>query len=86
MRDACWLYVWPLNPDGELLVMCMIESRLGVENIERILDVDRRLASIAITDAQAAGADQEKLIYAMNQLNQGDADVLAGKFAESIAD
>ncbi len=31
--------VWPLNPAGELLAIVMIESRQGVQNIERILAV-----------------------------------------------
>lgn len=31
--------VWPLNPDGELLAIMMIESAEGVENVEEILDV-----------------------------------------------
>lgn len=31
--------VWPLNPDGELLALVMIESATGVENIDEILDV-----------------------------------------------
>ena len=31
--------VWPLNPDGELLAIAMIESREGVKNIEEILKV-----------------------------------------------
>lgn len=31
--------VWPLNPQGELLAIVMIESREGVKNIEQILSV-----------------------------------------------
>ena len=31
--------VWPLNPDGELLAIVMIESRTAIENIDEILDV-----------------------------------------------
>ena len=31
--------VWPLNPDGELLAIAVIESREGVKNIEEILKV-----------------------------------------------
>jgi 4-hydroxy-2-oxoheptanedioate aldolase len=31
--------VWPLNPDGELLVVVMIEDARGVGNIEEILQV-----------------------------------------------
>lgn len=31
--------VWPLNPNGELLAMIMIETEKGVENIEEILEV-----------------------------------------------
>ena len=31
--------VWPLNPDGELLVLVMIESRTAIENIDEILEV-----------------------------------------------
>jgi 4-hydroxy-2-oxoheptanedioate aldolase len=38
--------VWPANPDGELLIMGIIESRLGVKNIERILDATNGLGII----------------------------------------
>lgn len=31
--------VWPLNPEGELLVFVMIESILGIENLDEILTV-----------------------------------------------
>jgi 4-hydroxy-2-oxoheptanedioate aldolase len=31
--------VWPLNPDGELLAIMMIESAAGVRNVEEILKV-----------------------------------------------
>ena len=31
--------VWPLNPEGELLALVMIESQTAVDNIEEILDV-----------------------------------------------
>ncbi|MDE2907142.1 MAG: aldolase/citrate lyase family protein, partial [Acidobacteriota bacterium] len=31
--------VWPLNPDGELLAIVMIETRESVENIDEILQV-----------------------------------------------
>ena len=31
--------VWPLNPEGELLALIMIESREAIENIESILQV-----------------------------------------------
>ena len=31
--------VWPLNPEGELFVMPMIESAEGVANVDDILDV-----------------------------------------------
>lgn len=31
--------VWPLNPEGELFVMPMVESRAGVDNVGEILDV-----------------------------------------------
>ena len=31
--------VWPLNPDGELLAIMMIETKAGVDNIEEILSV-----------------------------------------------
>ncbi|MVZ99727.1 aldolase [Actinomadura sp. LD22] len=30
--------VWPLDPDGEILVALMIEDRLGIENLPAILD------------------------------------------------
>jgi 4-hydroxy-2-oxoheptanedioate aldolase len=31
--------LWPLNPDGELLLIVMVESKMGVENLEEILSV-----------------------------------------------
>ena len=31
--------VWPLNPDGELLALVMIESGTAIENIDEILEV-----------------------------------------------
>ena len=31
--------VWPLNPEGELLAIVMIESRTAIENIDEILEV-----------------------------------------------
>ena len=31
--------VWPLNPDGELLALVMIESREAIKNINEILSV-----------------------------------------------
>ena len=31
--------MWPLNPDGELLAIMMIESAAGVQNVEEILKV-----------------------------------------------
>lgn len=31
--------LWPLNPDGELLAIAMIESGLGIKNIDEILSV-----------------------------------------------
>lgn len=31
--------LWPLDPDGELLVMIQIENKLGVENVEEIARV-----------------------------------------------
>jgi 4-hydroxy-2-oxoheptanedioate aldolase len=31
--------VWPLNPDGELLALAMIESRAAIKNIDEILKV-----------------------------------------------
>jgi len=30
--------VWPIDPDGEILVAIMIEDQLGIENLPRILD------------------------------------------------
>jgi 4-hydroxy-2-oxoheptanedioate aldolase len=38
--------VWPLNPDGELLIVGIVESRLGVDNIERILDATNGIGVI----------------------------------------
>ena len=31
--------VWPLNPDGELLAIIMIETRESIENIDELLQV-----------------------------------------------
>ena len=31
--------LWPLNPDGELLALVMIESRTAIDNIDEILEV-----------------------------------------------
>ena len=31
--------VWPLNPDGELLALVMVESRAAIDNIDAILSV-----------------------------------------------
>ena len=31
--------LWPLNPDGELLLIVQIESKMGVDNLEEILSV-----------------------------------------------
>ena len=31
--------VWPLNPDGELLALVMVESRTAIDNIDSILSV-----------------------------------------------
>ena len=30
--------VWPLDPDGEILVVIQIEDQLGIENLPAILD------------------------------------------------
>jgi 4-hydroxy-2-oxoheptanedioate aldolase len=38
--------VWPLNPDGELLLIAIIESQKGVENLERILDATDGIGAI----------------------------------------
>jgi 4-hydroxy-2-oxoheptanedioate aldolase len=38
--------VWPLNPDGELLIVGIIESVAGVQNIERILDATNGIGAI----------------------------------------
>ena len=38
--------VWPVNPDGEMLLIGMIESRRGVENLERILDTTDGISAI----------------------------------------
>ena len=37
---------WPANPDGELLIIAIIESRQGVENIESILDATNGIGAI----------------------------------------
>ena len=31
--------VWPLNPDGELIALIMIESPVGLKNLDEILSV-----------------------------------------------
>ena len=54
--------------------------------IDRITRVDRRLAQLAISDAQRAGRDQDAITNATKQLNQGDADATEGKFAKAIED
>jgi 4-hydroxy-2-oxoheptanedioate aldolase len=38
--------VWPCNPDGELLIVGIVESRRGVENIERIVDATNGIGAI----------------------------------------
>ena len=38
--------VWPANPDGELLIVGLIESQLGVDNLERILDATNGIGAI----------------------------------------
>jgi 4-hydroxy-2-oxoheptanedioate aldolase len=38
--------VWPLNPDGELLIIGIIESKRGVDNVERILDATNGFGAI----------------------------------------
>ncbi len=38
--------VWPLNPDGELLVVGIVESVKGVQNLERILDATSGIGAI----------------------------------------
>lgn len=38
--------VWPLNPEGEILLIGIIESQKGVENLERILDSTNGIGAI----------------------------------------
>lgn len=38
--------VWPLNPDGELLIIGIIESQLGVDNLEQILESTSGIGAI----------------------------------------
>lgn len=38
--------LWPLNPEGELLVVAIIESQKGVSNLERILDATNGIGAI----------------------------------------
>jgi 4-hydroxy-2-oxoheptanedioate aldolase len=38
--------VWPTNPDGELLIVGIIESQRGVQNVERILDATDGIGAI----------------------------------------
>jgi 4-hydroxy-2-oxoheptanedioate aldolase len=38
--------LWPLNPDGELLVIGLIESKQGHDNLERILDATKGIGAI----------------------------------------
>jgi uncharacterized delta-60 repeat protein len=54
--------------------------------IDRILSVGRRLAVIAISDARAAGGDQQIIDRAAHELIDGDADVTHDKFEEALAD
>ncbi len=54
--------------------------------IDGILNVDRRLANIAIGDAQTAGGNRQGITRATNELTEGDADVTSGKFEEAIMD
>jgi 4-hydroxy-2-oxoheptanedioate aldolase len=38
--------VWPLNPEGELLIVGIVESLKGVENLEAILDATNGIGAI----------------------------------------
>ncbi len=38
--------LWPLNPEGEILIIGIVESRKGVENVERILDATNGIGAI----------------------------------------
>jgi 4-hydroxy-2-oxoheptanedioate aldolase len=38
--------VWPLNPEGEILLIGIVESSEGVENVERILDATDGIGAI----------------------------------------
>jgi len=54
--------------------------------IDRILDVGRRLAVISISDARAAGGDQQIIDRAAHEIIDGDANVTRDKFEEALAD
>jgi 4-hydroxy-2-oxoheptanedioate aldolase len=38
--------VWPLDPDGEILIIGMIETLKGIKNLERILDCTNGIGAI----------------------------------------
>lgn len=46
--------VWPLNPDGELLIIGIIESQRGVDNLERILDATNGIGAIWVGSGDMA--------------------------------
>lgn len=54
--------VWPLNPEGELLVVTMIESISGVKNLDEILDKVKGIGLVLIGEgdlSQALGYPRE---------------------------
>ena len=52
--------------------------------INRLVDADKTLATVAYNDAVAAGGDAKKIAKANEELNKGDARALDGKFVDAI--
>lgn len=48
--------VWPLNPEGEILVILMIESAPGVDNIENILKTVPGIGAVLIGEGDLSQA------------------------------
>jgi hypothetical protein len=52
--------------------------------INRLVDADKTLATVAYNDAVAAGGDAKKIAKANEELSKGDARALDGKFVDAI--
>lgn len=48
--------VWPLNPEGEILVITMIESALGVKNLDDILKTVQGIGCVLIGEGDLSQA------------------------------